>query len=359
MSLFQAIREQGTKEGPLSKILKVVNDYTIYCHLIGFEVGVGELIRSPLRVDEKPTFNIFPPSTPRWDGQLLYKDYNGDTGNIWNFVKQYARSREGIILISQDEIAEFITSKLGGGEIVKREFNAADFDMNKERYISCGEWTQNHLDFWEELGVGLDILNLYDVRPCYYLLDENDKIIKDFKFARTYAYIMFDKYKLYQPEEINFVKFYNQCPKEYMQGYAQCRGPEEVDTLCVTKAMKDILVYQAHSERWIDIIAPHGEGYIIDEVWIRWMLRYKNIVIVFDPDLAGIRGANRLRKALKAHPDYKGQNIRVDFTSYRRHYKRGKWVAPMKDAADFRLVYGGDATRRLVNHFFYDWKQES
>lgn len=357
MSLFQSIREDNQKpESPLSKILEVVNDYTIYCHLLGFEVGIGELIRSPLREDTKPTFNIFPPSKPRWEGQLLYKDYNGDTGNVWSFVKQYARVIDSMILISQDEIADYVSAKLGNGEIVKREFNAEEFDLNKERFISCGAWTEYHYEFWEELGVSMEMLGLYDIRPCYYLMDENDKIIKDFKYARTYAYILFDKYKLYQPEERNFVKFYNQCPKDYMQGYAQCRGTS--DTLCVTKAMKDILVYQSHSDEWIDIIAPHGEGYIIDENWIAWMLTYKHIVIIFDPDLAGVRGANRLKKALKAHPDYNGQTIRIEFTSYRRILKRGKWVAPMKDAADFRLVYGEEATRKLVNHFFYDWKKK-
>lgn len=357
MGITKNLRETViAQNNPYTKILEIVNDYTLFCMFFGYEVPVGATVTSPIREDNNPTVNIFPPSEPRWEGQLLYKDYSGPVMNIWRFVKEYARTKEGIILTSPTEIANFIWVKLGNGIPEIKQFSMGDIESAKERYVSTGPWTPHLLEYWEELGVTLELLNAYNVVPCYFLLNERDEIMKDFRGTQTYAYLIGDKFKIYQPNEENFKKFYNQCPKSYVQGYEQCR--QETDTLLITKAMKDILVYQAHTDEWIDSIAPHGEGYIMEDNWLYWILsNYQNIVIVFDPDYAGVRGANLLRKQLRDSIYNKGNNIRVDFCSYKRIYKRGKYVAPIKDIADLRLPRGPIITKQLINHFLYDWRK--
>ena len=46
-----------------------------------------------------------------------------------------------------------------------------------------------------------------------------------------------------------------------------------------------------------DVIAPHSETYIFSDTVLNWMYKnYDEIIIIYDFDLAGVMGVNRLRK---------------------------------------------------------------
>ena len=339
MNVIESYQNRISTDSPIHKFLQKVNDYTIYTFFIGKEIQLKEIIRSPLREDDNPTFNIFPPKDPKWPGQLLFKDFNGTSGNVFKFVKLYALYHERIVLTTLNSLMDYISKKMKLGTTSSVRVIYKPVDVKKEEYfIKHAEWDEELYSYWEQYGVSLELLQFYKVYPVKYLLDENKYIIKDFTYTHTYAYWIYDKFKLYQPYKENFKKFFNQCPSEYIQGIEQCLY--QTDHLVITKSSKDILTIQAHTPGyWQDCVAPHGEGYKLTDRQMHWVLtNYKKITILFDPDYTGVVGANRFRNQLRNSRFYSGQEIRVDFVSRKRVKKHGKLMAPIKDISDFRLI---------------------
>lgn len=342
---------------PRLQLLAEVNDYAIYSHFIGREIKCREFISSPLRPDNNPSFNIYYARHPKWTDQILYKDFSGLSGNVFSFVENWAVYNESINLKTIFETVNYIREKmkLDSGTIDRRTVTPEKISASTYHVSVYPNYLSGHLEFMYDLGVDPNFAqNTYFVYACEYLMNEHDQVIKSFHGTVTFAYVIFDKFKLYQPFETNFQKFFNCCTSDYVQGFQQCKVTGQ-DTLIITKSMKDILVIQSHTEEWWDIIAPHGEGYNLNDAWIRWYLLYNRIILMYDPDLAGINGMNKARKAIKAHPNYRGQKIEVRFVwNGPRILKSGKMVVPVKDCADYRLIYGKEKMTNRLTEILYD-----
>ena len=77
-----------------------------------------------------------------------------------------------------------------------------------------------------------------------------------------------------------------------------------------------------------DVLAPHSETYIFtDKILASFYKKYDEIIVIFDFDLAGVAGANRLRK--------KDSRIKVSFVSTKRIRVNGKITTIDKDISDF------------------------
>jgi hypothetical protein len=67
------------------------------------------------------------------------------------------------------------------------------------------------------------------------------------------------------------------------------------DTLIITKSLKDVMVfYEFIGDRYV--IAPHSETYILQRPSKVFICQVHKIIIIYDFDLAGVTGANKLRK---------------------------------------------------------------
>ena len=355
MSIYKI--QNRLKGKTINQLLGDLDDYSIYCHFLGGEIALKQLIKSPIRYnDHKPTFNIYLPKDPRWEGQILFKDFNGESGNIFKFIQKYAALHENIHLDGFENIIKYIHDKFqNAGPIKKYKIENipehTDLTYNFQAYSKMPD---THLEYWTDLGVEPHLLDIYKTKAAQYLLDgKTHFIIKSFENTLTFGYILFDRFKLYQPFEENFKKFFNTCPRNYVQGYEQCMQQYN-KPLIITKSMKDILVYQSYTEDWLDIIAPHGEGYNTSDIWLYYILQYPKIIIIYDFDLAGVKGANRLRKELQSSRFYRGQDIVCKFVDTRRIKKHGKMECPLKDIADFRLYAGNTVTRKRVNQLIYE-----
>lgn len=341
----------------MNQLLGDLNDYSIYCHFLGGEIALKELIKSPIRFnDHKPTFNIYLPEAPRWEGQILFKDFNGESGNVFKFVQRVAAIHYNMNLVEFEDIINFIHQHLANsGSLKKYKVENIPEHVDLRYNFQAYEQLQPaHLEYMYDIGVRLDILDIYKIKGAEYLLDGTTNfILKSFKNTVTFGYIIADRFKLYQPNEENFKKFFNTCPRNYVQGFEQCRKNYD-GKLVVTKAMKDILVYQSYTEEWLDIIAPHGEGYNTPDAWIYFMLQYKEVLIIYDYDLAGVKGAKRLRKELTSSRFYTGQKITIKFVDTRRVMKKNRLECPLKDIADYRLFSGDEYTRNRVHSLIYE-----
>lgn len=335
-------------------LLAETNDYTIFTHFIGKDIKPGEFIHSPIRVDATPSFNIYYPKNPKWDGQMMYKDYSKDSGNVFKFVQSWAMYNENVYLTENKEIVEYIREKLGmgSGEICTRKSAPVAKDTKSYLLSNYDKYQKQHIEYLDDICIDKELAyNTYYVLPCLYLMNEHQQVLQNFKNTITFSYSLPRRdggqgFKLYQPYEENFIKFFIHTDADIPQGFWQCRG---TDTLIINKALKDILVVQSNIDEWVDMVAPHGEGYAVGPYWISWFLTYKRIIIMYDPDLAGISGMNKLKRALKASPDYKGQEIVFKFIcDQKRVLRKDKLEVPVKDCADYALLYGKEKIRKRL-----------
>ncbi len=99
--------------------------------------------------------------------------------------------------------------------------------------------------------------------------------------------------------------------------------------LVITKSLKDVMVLY---EFGIPAIAPNSENlFVTDAQYKKLKSKFKNILVLYDNDLAGIQGLKRIKN--------KYPEIKVSFIP--RKYG-------VKDISDFRKKYGLTETQKLI-----------
>jgi len=285
------------------KLLDEISDYDIYCELIGHEVPIGKPIISPIRVDDDvPSFSLFLPTKIKdvREEELWWRDFRDGYGNVFKFVKVFAKIHYNVLLETRKDIIEFIDNILNlgilKGNVVKYEKRKIDFEKLKETrdiLFTSRPYTQRDLIWWANYGVDEELLKRYDVRSIRYLLDEQFNITKKISiYDLAFAYVIYDKVKIYLPEADPTRKWRNSCPSEYIQGWEQLEGK---DVIIVTKSTKDILVFKSFMD--VDVVAPQSENGGFTENQISFMqTQYKNKFVVYDYDTAGRLGAEKMEE---------------------------------------------------------------
>ena len=280
-----------------------ISDYDIYCELIGYEINIGKPIISPIRSDDDvPSFSLFIPTkirNPR-EEELWWRDFRDGSGNIFKFIKIFAKVQFDLNLESRKDIVEFIDLQLSLGIFSKntkfKKYQKRKIDYNKlkesrEILFTSRPYTERDLIWWANYGIDEELLKRYDIRSIRYLLDEDYNITKKISiYDLAYAFVIYDKVKTYMPEAFATKKWRNTCPAEYMQGWAQLSG---YDTLIVTKSLKDVMVFRSFMN--VDVIAPQSESANFDSAKLRFINEhYKNKYVVYDYDEAGKIGSQKL-----------------------------------------------------------------
>jgi hypothetical protein len=81
----------------------------------------------------------------------------------------------------------------------------------------------------------------------------------------TFAYVVFNKIKLYRPEEAPDFKWRNTCPGHYIQGLKQMNDRKSNnDTLIITKSLKDVMVFYEFIGDRYDVSAAQRNLYFTD-----------------------------------------------------------------------------------------------
>jgi hypothetical protein len=88
------------------------------------------------------------------------------------------------------------------------------------------------------------------------------------------------------------------------------------DVLIITKSLKDVMVFYEFIGDRYDVIAPHSETYILQRLLKSSLQSTDKIIIIYDFDLAGVTGANKLRKGTR--------QVLVKFVSTKRMTINGK-----------------------------------
>jgi len=193
------------------------------------------------------------------------------------------------------------------------------------------DYTARDIEYWSNYYVTPEILKMFNVRSVHKLLNEANEVTYTVsQRTLTYAYIIYNKVKLYRPEESLEFKWRNTCPGHYIQGLQQVLLNRTGNRkLIITKSLKDVMVFYRFLGDKYDIIAPHSETYIFTEKLLSLLDKmYDEKIIIFDYDLAGVQGVNRLRKT-------GGDSYSYTFVSTRRIKLNGSLKVIDKDISDY------------------------
>lgn len=320
-----------------SILLERVSEYDIFCYFIGRDVEVGTIMLSPIRTDKNPTFILF---VPHDKDTVLFKDFAGPGGNVFKFVKLLAAYRYGLTLPTFTSIVAYIDSEMGIGvfdstvkrRVVTRALDTKFYASSRIIKFKSRDYTDRDLFFWKKYHITEDTLELFNIRSVHKLLNIQNEVTYTVSQSNlVFAFVMYNKVKLYRPEEDREFKWRNTCPGHYIQGLQQVLAAKSGNrNLIITKSMKDIMVFHTFLKASHDVIAPHSETYNFSQKLLSWMIAtYNKIFIIFDYDLAGVTGANKLRK--------KSKKFIVSFVSTERIAINGSIKTIDKDISDFAV----------------------
>lgn len=271
--------------GVLSDILSKLSDYDIYAYCIG-DFKIGKLTNSPLREDKIPSFAIFKGR----NGNLMFKDHgSGLSGTAITFLKEYKNIKTDAEL--EKELLKIISSTAPKN---KKKTSYENYTLEEPNETEIGIVRQNFTDidikFWNQFGISINTLKKFNVFSIKYFLC--NKIVKGiYKDTNPmYAYKVDDRFKIYRPYNNKFTKWRTNLTTYNIQGYAQL-PKEKRNLLIITKSLKDVMVLY---EMGYNAISPSSETtFIPKDILNDLMIKYKNILILFDRDAPGMKNAKK------------------------------------------------------------------
>lgn len=277
-----------------AEILNLVDDYTLFCYYLNEEVYVNQVILSPLRdpakdqPDTQPSFVIY---ESRYNKLRYYDHGRGDKGgDIFDLVQELyglTSYKQACIKICQDFGIGAYTTEVG---LARRQFLQPGVKIKPKveikDVISFPAMTAEGEAYWKQYHLTPEILEEYNVKQVRSLISSRTiSTIPNMAFS----YRIGTYYKIYQPFEPDY-KFLNNYPTNYVEGLYQLSQRKTADDLLIiTKSTKDVMVLRLLG---YDAIAPKGENILITkEILSSLEKRFKKIVLLFDNDAAGVKGA--------------------------------------------------------------------
>lgn len=274
-------------------ILKKITQETIMEHYLGVNINTKTFC-NPLRNDKHPSCSFYKNNI----GNVYMIDYTGFFhGDCFDVVKfKYNCSfGEALHIIATDFGLIKADRVVNPPAIVYS--NKIMESVNKETVLQATikDFTEEELNWWAKFGITKKILNKYRVFSIHYVFINRVPKLESTAASPIYGYYYGkdttgrELWKFYMPKKKKFRFLMN---TQKMQGTHML--PKTGDLLVVTKSMKDVMVFHSMG---IPAIAPQSESVILtDSDYNKYKARFKNIVVVYDGDRAGINSMLKCRK---------------------------------------------------------------
>ena len=310
------------------EILNRTTEYDIYSYYVGRHIKVGRVISSPFREDKHPSFGLFKSNQ---NGRLMFKDLatniSGDCFKLVQLLFELTPSQT-LKKIWKDIIDCNLYRSQEGVKIEKAEVSS-----KKSILIKRKNFTDTDDEYWSKYLIDRDTLKEYNVFPIdsFWVNDIPSKLTYT-KSCPMYAYKVFNSFKIYRPlSKTREDKWRSNCTKFDIQGWEQL--PETGDLLVITKSLKDIMFLMRFN---VISIASNSEVSLLPEsVLNEAQNRFKRILVLYDNDDAGRKGANELK-----------EKYNLETTEISRHYLD---IYGVKDISDFIREFGETKTQELIN----------
>jgi hypothetical protein len=149
--------------------------------------------------------------------------------------------------------------------IQRRVLDKAFYASKRIIKFKAREFTERDLAYWKSYHISEKTLNFFCVKSVHKILNENSEVVWTVSSRTlTFAYVVFNKIKLYRPEEAPDFKWRNTCPGHYIQGLKIYDRKSNNDTLIITKSLKDVMVFYEFIGDRYDVIAPQRNLYFTE-----------------------------------------------------------------------------------------------
>jgi hypothetical protein len=284
---YEEFKNPNNKE----TILGEISQEDIFAKYLGIEVYSKKMFKNPLRDDKNPTCEFV-----KFNGILYLRDYSGFFGEIGIdcfslvcFIYNIS-FKEALVRIRED----FNVGKVGLFSIATKR-TQIEVEESEPKRISVVRRKFNDIDkgIWERGSItekDLIKFNVYPVRECW--IDDLRAYWYNEKNQENVAYSYFFEdgtTKIYFPNKTKG-KFIGNS--NYIQGLRELDFSKDI--VFITKSLKDVI---ALYKLGYTAIAEHTEGCMIRD-WIVKLLKvaFKEVIILYDNDEAGINGAKKNSK---------------------------------------------------------------
>lgn len=281
-------------------ILNHLSEIQIFQYYIPNFKELNKSFLSDLYNDTSPGVVIFQKANNR----LCYKDHGtGDSFDVFSYImrKFNVSLVESINIIANDFGLRAIRSDLRPQFLIGRENIPKEENKPSKAIISIVPRGLNYSDYcyWTmRYSIPLSMLEEYDIFPssCVYL-NKGDKttVIQEERGNPIYSYRFTNNeglyvYKVYKPLAEKRWKWLYNGSKDEIEGFAQL--PLHGNILLITKSLKDVLVLKVLG---YDAISLQGETNKLEKNVVSALQnRFENIILLYDNDEEGIKGAKRI-----------------------------------------------------------------
>ena len=257
-----------------------------FCKLKQRLSGIDIKIKSVFNPDERtPSMCIYVK-----DDGYKFKDFStGKGGSAVDLVKflhnvPYHKACQIVIEAYND----YVLHNNGGYDVQSFEKHS----KYKVTSFKIRSWTTQDQYFWTQFNIGSKLLEHHNVKPLESYVMTKDENSMRIKGLYIYGYFKEDGtlYKIYQPKTLDrkFIKI-----ESYIQGFEQLKT---FSNLVITSSLKDVMAIKSLKLQ-IDVIAPDSENtYLKPDVMESLKKRYKNIILLYDNDKAGIEAMEKFRE---------------------------------------------------------------
>lgn len=286
-----------TKELLLSKN----SQETYFEHYLGIPVKNG-LFCSPSLVrvgDKNPTCAFY----KNKNGVLKYKDFAGPTFDFVGCVMH-------IFNCTYYSALKIIANDFGFIEAPTLEKNIRKIDYTgyvlketeKARIqVEVKDFTEKELKWWESFGISKPTLDKYKVFSIKSIFLNGNYFNSSTESSPIYGYyggtdsFGNELWRLYMPTKRKY-RFLSNWPSTKLQGASQL--PKQGSHCILIKSMKDVMLL---NEFGFTSCATTSENVLITEAQY-WKISDRfnsNVLVFFDNDLAGVKGAHKYKKKYK------------------------------------------------------------
>lgn len=248
---------------------------------------------SPLRKDRKPTASFYRNSK----GDLIFHDFG--IGFHENFIGVVMHLYQCDYQKALNTIAEdfgYIEKTTPSKVKVVIETEVIDEKQETLIQIEKQHFTESELRWWKSFGISLETLRKFKVYSCKNIFLNGNYFCSSSSHNPIFGYYggklnKAELWRIYFPRKKSF-RFISNWNGRMIQGAKQL--PKTGDLLVITKSMKDTMLLY---ELGIPAIAPCSEVMFLSKTQLDHLkCRFKNIVVFYDNDYAGVTSLNKIKK---------------------------------------------------------------
>lgn len=317
-------------------VLKYIDQLEVWCWLLDFKIEIGEYFSNPFRVDNNPGCTL-----SFGNKYLLLKDYADPQYHNWNIFHATMFKYN----LNFDKACALIWETFTGSKpLVLQERDTHDnsnncfIDFIPNIKNNKPIFLQRDADYWKPYGIHSNQLTddfVYSVN-VYRFNDKFNRIFQIYPNEPCYAYAGFDSgnVKIYTPYKEEG-KWITNCNADDIWFIDEALS-SNIDTLFICKSYKDGRIQK---NLGFNTIAVQNEGIILSMKVINTLAsKFKDIIIYFDNDKAGIDNSIRLA-------DY--CNSKSLTNKFRYFWLPEKSV---KDNGEYFLKYGANSLKKQINN---------